>query len=66
MALERKIGNIPSDYLEATRVACKCGHTVNFFTNVPYVECTHCHRIIFRNKKTEYDFRVKRRLGVFK
>ena len=63
---DRYIGDFRDDYLEATRVICKCGHRVNFITNVPYIECTYCHNIIFRNKKTEYDFRVKRRLGIFK
>jgi len=50
--------------LAQTRVVCECGHTVNFFTNIPYVECTHCHRIIFRDSKAEYDFRIKRRFGI--
>lgn len=61
-----KIGGFDSEYLAETRVICKCGHRVNFFTQVPYIECTHCHDIIFRDKKAEYNYRIKRRLGVFK
>lgn len=61
----RKIGGYDSEYLAQSRVVCDCGHMVNFFTNIPYVECTHCHNIIFRDKKAEYDFKVKRRLGVY-
>lgn len=59
-------GNIDDEFLAATRVVCKCGHTVNFISRVPYIECNHCHDIIFRDKKAEYNYRVKRRLGVFK
>lgn len=60
----KKIGKYDSKYLEASRVVCECGHTINFFSNTPYVECSHCHKIVFRNQKTEYDFRIKRRFGV--
>ena len=62
---EKYYGNLDPDYVAETRVLCKCGHSVSFVTKVPYIECTHCHRIIFRNKKSEYDFRIKRRLGVY-
>lgn len=57
-------GNFKSEFLEATRVVCKCGHVVNFISNTPYIECTHCHQLIFRNNKAEYDFRLKRRFGI--
>lgn len=54
-------GNFDSEFLAKTRKKCKCGHTVNFISNIPYIECTHCHNLIFRNNKCEYDFRIKRR-----
>lgn len=62
----RKIGEYDSEFLAKTRVICKCGHRVNFLSQAPYIECNHCGNIIFRNKKTEYDYRIKRRLGVAK
>lgn len=57
-------GKFSDKFLEETRVVCKCGHSVNFFSNIPYIECTFCHNLIFRNKKAEYDYRLKRRIGV--
>lgn len=54
-------GNVNSEYLNATRVVCKCGHVVNFISRTYYIECSHCHNLIFRNKKCEYNYRIKRR-----
>lgn len=55
--------NYPDDkFLEATRVICSCGHVVNFVSRIPYIICTHCGNIIFRNKKCEFDFKVKRKV----
>ena len=52
-----------SKWIEATRVKCKnCGHTLSFYTRIPYLECANCGTIVFRNKKCEFDFRVKRRV----
>lgn len=62
----KKIGLFDSEYLAITRVTCKCGHRVNFLSPAPYIECTHCHNLIFRNKKAEYDYRIKRRLGALR
>lgn len=50
-----------SKWIEATRRKCKCGHTMNFYTKVPYLECSHCHNLIFRDKKSEFDYKIKRR-----
>ena len=54
----------PSDtFLEESRVKCSsCGHVVNFYSHHPYIECSFCHNLIFRNKKCEFDFKVKRKL----
>lgn len=48
-------------WLEQTKVKCKCGHSVHFFDLIPYIECLVCGRLIFRNKKCEYDYMIKRR-----
>lgn len=47
--------------INATRVYCKCGHSIHFFNCENYIECSFCHRLVFRNKKCEYDYRIKRR-----
>ena len=53
----------PSDrFLEESRVKCKCGHSVNFINKIPYVECSYCHNLIFRNKKCEFDYKIKRKV----
>ena len=57
-------GNFRSEFLDATRVVCECGHVVNFISKTPYIECTHCHHMIFRNNKAKFDYKVKRRLGL--
>lgn len=54
-------GYLSNRFLELSRVQCKCGHSVNFISNVPYIECNYCHNLIFRNKKCEFNYRVKRR-----
>lgn len=46
--------------ISRTRVYCKCGHSINFFNCEQYIECSFCHRLVFRNKKCEYDFKIKR------
>lgn len=58
-------GNISQEFLDATRVVCKCGHVVNFLSKREYIECTHCHNLIFKNKKAEYNYRLKRKMGVY-
>lgn len=49
------------DYISLITSYCKCGHSVQFKNLIPYVFCSHCGRLIFRNKKCEYDYRIKRR-----
>lgn len=58
------VGNIKQEFLDATRVVCVCGHVVNFISKREYFECSHCHKMIFKDKKAEYNYRLKRRLGV--
>lgn len=50
-----------SEYINQITRYCKCGHSVQFRNLIPYVICSHCGRLIFRNKKCEYDFKIKRR-----
>lgn len=66
MKKNKKIGKFSSEFIAETRVVCKCGHSVNFFSHAPYIECSHCGDLIFRDKKAEFDYRVKRKLGIYK
>lgn len=50
-----------SEYITQITRYCKCGHSVQFRNLIPYVNCSYCGRLIFRNKKCEYDFKIKRR-----
>lgn len=66
MEKDKKIGNVASGFIAETRVVCKCGHSVNFFSHAPYIECSYCHDLIFRDKKAEYDYKIKRRFATKK
>lgn len=64
-SIDRHLGvAYPSDtFLKESRVKCSsCGHVVNFYLHHPYIECSFCGNLIFRNKKCEFDYRVKRKL----
>lgn len=54
---------INSKYWNATRKVCpKCGHVIGFYKpKLRYVECVYCGTIVFKDKKSEFDFRIKRR-----
>lgn len=53
-----------SKWIHETRRLCnKCGHSMNFYTTIPYLECTHCRNLVFRDKKCEFDYKVRRRLS---
>lgn len=50
-----------SEYQSLITKYCKCGHSVQFRNLIPYITCNYCGNLIFRNKKCEYDFKIKRR-----
>ena len=39
-----------SKYISEITRYCKCGHSVQFKNPIPYVICSHCGKLIFRNK----------------
>lgn len=63
---KRFMSNFSDEFLNETRRECKCGHTVNFVSKIPYIICNHCGRLIFKDKKAEYDYRIKRKFGIQK
>lgn len=41
------------------RVYCKCGHSITDMTpKHNYVTCSWCGRLVFKNKKAEFDYRL--------
>lgn len=57
--------NTSSAWWYSTRKTCPhCGHVLGFYKpKTQYVECSYCGNIVFRNKKAEFDFRIKRRFS---
>lgn len=41
---------------------CKCGHTVYIANKSGRAECRNCHNLVFKDKKTEFEYRMKREL----
>lgn len=44
------------------RHICKCGHTVYIVNKSGRAECNHCHRLVFKDKETEFKYRMKQNL----
>lgn len=49
------------DFYDLNKVKCICGKVANFYTGIECITCSHCGRLIFRNKKCEFNYRIKRR-----
>lgn len=43
------------------KVKCKCG-TKTILVNTDYTICRGCHNYVFKDAKTEFEFRLKERL----
>ena len=41
---------------------CKCGHTVYIVNKSGRAECRNCHNLVFKDKKTEFEYIMKRKL----
>ena len=52
---------INEDYLQHT-VKCKCGHSVVIMNKNGVAECRYCHNNVFKDKKTEFEYRMKQNL----
>ena len=60
----RKLEN-PDKYIEKSvnnRVKCKCGKSIEFWTNNRKVVCQWCGNYVFKTKKDEFEYRMKERL----
>ena len=48
--------------MQQFRHKCKCGHTVFIANKSGRTECRHCHNLVFKDAKTEFEYRMKREL----
>lgn len=48
--------------LQKYRVKCKCGHTNYIANKTNKCICSHCHNLVFKDKKTEFEYRLKQNL----
>ena len=53
------------DEVQKHKVTCKCSHRIDM-TNAPYLRCYYCGRLVFRDKKTEYEWRLRSLYGITK
>lgn len=44
------------------RHICKCGHSVYIANKRGITECNNCHNLVFKDKKTEFEYRMKQNL----
>ena len=44
------------------RHKCECGHTVYIMNKSGRAECNHCHRLVFKDKATEFKYIMNRKL----
>lgn len=45
--------------IRKTSYKCRCGHTVVIANRDGRAICKHCNRWVFKDKKTEFEFRMK-------
>lgn len=48
--------------MQPFRRICKCGHTVYISNRTGRIECKHCHNLVFKDAKTEFEYRIKKEL----
>lgn len=52
---------INEDYIKHT-IKCKCGHSIAIINKSGVAECNWCHNNVFKDKKTEFKYRMKENL----
>lgn len=48
--------------MQQFRHVCKCGHTVYIANKSGRAECRNCHRLVFKDKQTEFKYIMNRKL----
>lgn len=44
------------------RVYCKCGHTNTIINKRGYKLCSWCHNLVFKDKQTEFKYRLRQNI----
>lgn len=52
-----------AEMLSKGRKKCNCGHTIMFPSCVDWVLCGWCGNYVFKDKKTEFQYRMKERMN---
>lgn len=50
------------DDIQKTSYKYKCGHTVVITNKNGMAICSYCHNAVFKDKKTEFEYRMKQNL----
>ena len=48
-----------ADIMSMARRYCSCGHTINIPNKMDKIICSHCGNYVFKDKKTEFEYRLK-------
>lgn len=60
--LDFKLMQKKLDDIQKTSYKCKCGHTVVITNKSGMAICSFCQNAVFKDKKTEFDYRIKENL----
>jgi len=52
-----------ADIMTKNRFKCSCGHSLNIPAKFDKALCTWCGNLVFRDKKAEFEFRMKERIN---
>lgn len=45
--------------IQKTSYKCRCGHTVVITNKEGRAICSNCHKWVFKDKRTEFEYRIK-------
>lgn len=51
-----------ADKIQDYMVKCKCSHTMLFTRSKDRIICSHCGNYVYRDKGTEFKYKMKERL----
>ena len=51
------------DYMNKQKIKCACGHSILIPPHLDKIICDWCNHYVFRNKKAEFEYRLKESLN---
>lgn len=48
------------DKFQDYMIKCKCGHSILFFAHKDRIICTNCRNYVYKNKKVEMKYKLKK------